>query len=59
VLVACSPVLVFIQCCCLFLKIQRAVMAAETPPGPTEVGPPERTRQTVREGLNDVWVGGR
>ncbi len=25
----------------------------------TEVGPPERTRQTVREGLNDVWVRGR
>jgi len=24
----------------------------------TEVGPPERTRQTVREVLNDVWVGG-
>ena len=22
----------------------------------TKVGPPERTRQTVREGLNDVWV---
>ena len=22
----------------------------------TEVGPPERTRQTVRKGPNDVWV---
>jgi hypothetical protein len=27
-------------------------------PNVTEVGPPERTRQTVREGLNDVWVRG-
>jgi len=25
----------------------------------TEVGPPERTRQTIRERLNDVWVRGR